>query len=84
MLAAVSKDGEKRDAQGWAPEAGDSGGAWVIEREGQHILFSVIHGGGVGTQPAALRKWIDQTMKSSGEKANWVGMPKGSKKKPKK
>ena len=71
----------KKDNPG---KAGDSGGAWVIEREGQHILFSVIHGGGVGTQPAALRKWIDQTMKSSGEKANWVGMPKGSKKKPKK
>ena len=71
----------KKDNPG---KAGDSGGAWVIERKGQHVLFSVIHGGGVGTQPAALRKWIDQTMKSSGEKANWVGMSKGSKKKPKK
>ena len=71
----------KKDNPG---KAGDSGGAWVIERKGQHVLVAVIHGGGVGTQPAALRKWIDQTMKSSGEKANWVGMSKGSKKKPKK
>ena len=69
----------KKDNPG---KAGDSGGAWVIERDDQHILFAVIHGGGVGTQPAALRKWIDQTMKSSGEKANWVDMPKGPKKKP--
>ena len=66
----------KKDNPG---KAGDSGGAWVIERDGQHVLFSVIHGGGVGTQPAALRKWIDQTMKSSGEKANWVALKKSKK-----
>ncbi len=66
----------KKDNPG---KAGDSGGAWVIERDDQHILFAVIHGGGVGTQPAALRKWIDQTMKSSGEKANWVALKKSKK-----
>ena len=66
----------KKDNPG---KAGDSGGAWVIERNGQHVLFAVIHGGGVGTQPAALRKWIDQTMKSSGEKANWVALKKSKK-----
>jgi hypothetical protein len=63
----------KKDNPG---KAGDSGGAWVIERKDQHVLFAVIHGGGVGTQPAALRKWIDQTMKKSGEKANWVALKK--------
>ena len=66
----------KKDNPG---KAGDSGGAWVIERNDQHVLFAVIHGGGVGTQPAALRKWIDQTMKSSGEKANWVALKKSKK-----
>ena len=66
----------KKDNPG---KSGDSGGAWVIERKNQHVLFAVIRGGGSGTQPAALRKWIDQTMKKSGEKANWVSL-KGSKK----
>ena len=66
----------KKDNPG---KAGDSGGAWVIERKDQHVLFAVIHGGGVGTQPAALRKWIDQTMKKSGEKANWVSLKKSKK-----
>ncbi len=66
----------KKDNPG---KAGDSGGAWVIERKDQHVLFAVIHGGGVGTQPAALRKWIDQTMKKSGEKANWVALKKSKK-----
>ena len=66
----------KKDNPG---KAGDSGGAWVIERKDQHVLFAVIRGGGSGTQPAALRKWIDQTMKSSGEKANWVSLKKPKK-----
>jgi hypothetical protein len=66
----------KKDNPG---KAGDSGGAWVIERKDQHVLLAVIHGGGVGTQPAALRKWIDQTMKKSGEKANWVALKKPKK-----
>ena len=55
---------------------GDSGGAWVIETQDQHVLFAVIRGGGSGTQPAALRKWIDLTMMKSGEKANWVSLEK--------
>lgn len=56
---------------------GDSGGAWVIEnaKSGKHILFAVIHGGGRGTQPAALHKWINKTMQKSGEKADWVALP---------
>ena len=36
----------------------------------QHVLLAVIRGGGSGTQPAALRKWIDLTMMKSGEKQN--------------
>jgi hypothetical protein len=51
----------------------------VIERKDQHVLFAVIRGGGSGTQPAALRKWIDQTMKKSGEKVNWVSLKKPKK-----
>ena len=66
----------KKDNPG---KSGDSGGAWVIERKNQHVLFAVIRGGGSGTQPAALRKWIDQTMKKSGEKANWVSLKKNKK-----
>jgi hypothetical protein len=64
-------------------KAGDSGGGWVIEdaASDRHMLFAIIHGGGLGTQPAALRKWIDDTMKGSGEKASWDALPKSKKRK---
>ena len=61
----------KKDNPG---KSGDSGGAWVIERKDRHVLFAVIRGGGSGTQPAALRKWIDRTMEGSGERADWVSL----------
>ena len=64
-------------------KAGDSGGGWVIEnpKEEEHVLFGIIHGGARATQPAAVRKWIGDTMKASGEKATWVALPKSAKKK---
>ncbi len=59
-------------------KAGDSGGAWVIEDKisKKHILFGIIHGGGRATQPAAVRTWINNTIKASGEKASWAPLPK--------
>ena len=64
-------------------KAGDSGGGWVIEnpKEKEHVLFGIIHGGARATQPAAVRKWIGDTMKASGEKATWVDRPKPPKRK---
>ena len=64
-------------------KAGDSGGGWVIENavSNRHTLFAIIHGSGRGTQPAALRKWIDETMKGSGEEASWKTFPKSTKRK---
>ena len=42
-------------------KAGDSGGAYLIERycDYSHVMFSVLHGGGYGPQVAPLKKWID-------------------------
>jgi hypothetical protein len=63
-------------------KVGDSEGGWVIEdaASGRHTLFAIIHGGGLGTQPAAVRKWMDDTMKGSGGKAQWDALPKSKKK----
>ncbi len=64
-------------------KSGDSGGGWVIESpdKKEHVLFGIIHGGGRATQPVAVRKWIDQTMAKSGEKATWSATPKSTKNK---
>jgi hypothetical protein len=64
-------------------KVGDSEGGWVIEdaASGRHTLFAIIHGGGLGTQPAAVRKWMDDTMKGSGGKAPWDALPKSKKRK---
>ena len=54
-------------------KAGDSGGAWVIQRTGKpDVLFAIIHGGGQGPQVGPLRSWIDKQIKSNGEHASWV------------
>ena len=54
-------------------QAGDSGGAWVIQRTGKpDVLFAIIHGGGQGPQVGPLRSWIDKQVKSNGEHATWV------------
>jgi hypothetical protein len=61
--------------------AGDSGGAWVIERAGvdNDLLIGIIHGGasqggksfGLAVQPAAFHQWIDETLATTGDKARW-------------
>lgn len=54
-------------------KAGDSGGAWVIERQGkQDVLFAIIHGGGKGPQVAPLRGWMDKEIKATGQQVAWV------------
>jgi len=67
-----------KDANGNRPgKAGDSGGAWVIERTGstgdsQDVQFAVIHGGGTGPQVGPLKDWIDNKMADSGQTVTWV------------
>ena len=64
-----------RDSNGRRPgRAGDSGGAWVLERFGNSpdVQFSVIHGGGAGPQVGPLQNWIRRKMADSGEEATWV------------
>jgi hypothetical protein len=70
-----SKDGKgfyhSADAGGNRPgKAGDSGGAWVVERgKGQpHVLFAIIHGGGKGAQVAPNIKKIAAIMKKASTK----------------
>lgn len=60
--------------------SGDSGGAWAVESSTDKlpIVFTVIHGGGVGVQPAANRDWIDKLMKPTGESAQWTDWKKQS------
>ncbi len=54
-------------------KAGDSGGAWVIERQGkQDVLFAIIHGGGKGPQVAPLRGWMDKKIKATGQQVTWI------------
>ncbi|MDE0737411.1 MAG: hypothetical protein OSB47_16430 [Pirellulaceae bacterium] len=54
-------------------KAGDSGGAWVIERQGKpDVLFAIIHGGGKGPQVAPLRGWMDKKIKATGQQVTWV------------
>lgn len=68
-----------KDANGQRPgKAGDSGGAWVFDMppNTNDIMFGVIHGGGVGPQPAYKKAWINQKMAQFGtEKATWVALP---------
>ncbi|GAH87815.1 unnamed protein product, partial [marine sediment metagenome] len=69
-----------KDASGNRPgKAGDSGGAFVIERTGstlnsQDVQFSVIHGSGYGPQVGPLKDWIDNKIKtvSPGQTVTWV------------
>lgn len=58
--------------------AGDSGGAFVLDRDGNEndILISVIHGGGRSNQPAWFKNWINNKMKGSGEFMKWRKLPK--------
>jgi hypothetical protein len=58
--------------------AGDSGGAFVLDRDGNEddILISVIHGGGRSNQPAWFKNWIDKKMEGSGESIKWRRLPK--------
>ncbi|MBT3278018.1 MAG: trypsin-like serine protease [Phycisphaerales bacterium] len=57
-------------------KAGDSGGAWVIERSGKErdVQFSVIHGGGKGPQVAPNRKAINAIIarETPKVKVQWV------------
>lgn len=59
-------------------KAGDSGGAWAVESPDDQlpIVFAVIHGGGLGIQPAADREWIDKTLQASGESPKWMAWKK--------
>jgi len=73
-----------KPAKGGRPgKAGDSGGGCVFQQKApkRDVLFAVIHGGGKGPQVAVFRKWIDDVMKKSGEKAQWLPAPIGGKKK---
>ena len=72
-----------KDSNGKRPgSAGDSGGGWVFERKSpdRDILFAVIHGGGMGPQVAAQRKWIDKIVgDNSKEKIQWAPHPRKGK-----
>jgi len=69
-----------KDANGNRPgKAGDSGGAWVIERTGstitsQDVQFAVIHGGGTGPQVGPLKDWINNKIAdiNPGQTVTWV------------
>jgi hypothetical protein len=69
-----------KDANGSRPgKAGDSGGAWVIERTGstltsQDVQFAVIHGGGTGPQVGPLKDWIDnkRAYSTPNQAVTWV------------
>lgn len=67
FIHSKSKDGTRPG------KAGDSGGAWVIQRNGKpDVLFAIIHGGGRGPQVGPLRSWIDKQLQTNGEQATWV------------
>ena len=55
-------------------KAGDSGGAWVVERDKgkPDVLFAIIHGGGRGPQLGPLKQWVDTVVQRNGEKVLWV------------
>jgi len=55
-------------------QAGDSGGAWVVERgkKKSDVLFAVIHGGGRGPQLGPLEKWVNMVVQGNGEKVLWI------------
>ena len=54
-------------------KAGDSGGAWVVQRKGKpDVLFAIIHGGGRGPQVGPLRSWIDKQVETTREHVSWV------------
>ena len=86
-----SKDGEgfyhSEGPDGRPGKAGDSGGAWVIERGGKKpdVQFAVIHGGGKGPQIAPNQKRINEIIAKATpkEKVEWVrkaDLPKFKKK----
>jgi hypothetical protein len=58
-------------------KGGDSGGAWIIEGDTskQDIHLAVLHGGGIGFQPAQVRGWIDKTLQSTESQARWRALP---------
>ena len=63
----------KGKAQTRPGKAGDSGGAWVVQRKGKpDVLFAIIHGGGRGPQVGPLRSWIDKQVGTTREQLTWV------------
>ena len=62
------------DKNGKRPgKAGDSGGGWVVERQGApDVVFAVIHGGGRGSQVGPLKVWMDHKVDGTKEKISWV------------
>lgn len=54
--------------------AGDSGGAFLVERycDYKHIQFAVIHGGGTAVQVGYFKKLINNTLATTGDKCTWV------------
>jgi hypothetical protein len=52
-------------------KAGDSGGPWVVEKQGQYYLVGVLHGSGIAGQPSFIRPFLDKHVKG----IQWVEPP---------
>ena len=60
---------------------GDSGGAWIVEHQGNgsDVVVGIIQGGGdkncaEASQPVVFRRWIDEKLAEFGTEAEWVAV----------